>query len=227
MKSALRRKLDMAVRVREFAKANPAADPRHQAAVTLFGERLATAEALMVRQTEGRLVARAARAKRRLVRQEIIDRYLRHLVTVAERASKVQPDRFGAFRIPKVSTNHVAFLGIVRSMLATAKEGGEELAKYGLGEALVAEFEKAIDELEQAQAAVLEARRTHVGATADLESVIAEISELVGVLNGIYHYRFGGRVELMATWASAKNVVGPFRGKAVPPAPEGGVDQAA
>ena len=46
---------------------------------------------------------------------------------------------------------------------------------------------------------------------------MAEISEQVKVLDGIVRYRFGDNAELMGAWASAHNVVGPFRSQASPP----------
>ena len=38
------------------------------------------------------------------------------------------------------------------------------------------------------------------------------------MLDGLVRYRFGGNAELMGAWASARNVEGPFRSKAEPPA---------
>jgi hypothetical protein len=53
-----------------------------------------------------------------------------------------------------------------------------------------------------------------IGATADLEAVAAEIPEQVKVLDGLVRYRFGDDAELMGAWASARNVLGPFKPKA-------------
>jgi len=56
-------------------------------------------------------------------------------------------------------------------------------------------------------------RREHVGASADLKAVAAEIKEQVRVLDGLVRFRFGENAELMAAWASARNVLGPFKAK--------------
>lgn len=74
MRSVVRRTLDMAGSVRAFGRANPSADPRHQAAVAHFEERLLLAESLMARQRDGQLVAKAARARRRQLRRTLTDR---------------------------------------------------------------------------------------------------------------------------------------------------------
>jgi hypothetical protein len=36
------------------------------------------------------------------------------------------------------------------------------------------------------------------------------------LLDGLVRYRFGDNAELMGAWASARNVLGPFRSKAEP-----------
>jgi len=64
-------------------------------------------------------------------------------------------------------------------------------------------------------------RREHVGASADLRAVATEIAEQVRLLDGLVRYRFGDNAELMGAWASARNVLGPFRSKAEPEAEAG------
>jgi len=44
----------------------------------------------------------------------------------------------------------------------------------------------------------------------------AEIAEQVKVLDGLVRYRFGDDAELMGAWASARNVLGPFKPKTEP-----------
>ena len=66
-------------------------------------------------------------------------------------------------------------------------------------------------------------RREHVGASADLRAVATEIAEQVRLLDGLVRYRFGDNAELMGAWASARNVLGPFRSKAEPGAETPGI----
>ena len=73
--------------------------------------------------------------------------------------------------------------------------------------AVLAEFEKTLE-------ATRAGRRDHVGASADLRSVATEIAEQVRLLDGLVRYWFGDNAELMGAWASARNVVGPFRSHA-------------
>jgi len=55
-----------------------------------------------------------------------------------------------------------------------------------------------------------EGRRNHVGASADLKAVAAEFKEHVRV-HVLVRFRFGENAELMGAWASARNVLGPFK----------------
>ena len=61
-----------------------------------------------------------------------------------------------------------------------------------------------------------------LGASADREAVAEEIVERVRLLDGLVKYRFGDNPELMGAWASARNVLGPFRTKVQPQPDVGG-----
>jgi hypothetical protein len=50
-----------------------------------------------------------------------------------------------------------------------------------------------------------------VGASADLQTVAAEIKKQIRALDGMVRYRFGDNAELMGAWRSARNVLGPFK----------------
>lgn len=52
--------------------------------------------------------------------------------------------------------------------------------------------------------------------SADLEAIAGEIGERVRLLDGLVRYRFGDDAELMGAWASARNVLGPFKSKPEP-----------
>ncbi len=81
----------------------------------------------------------------------------------------------------------------------------------GMSEKLLDDLAAAIAEFEQTQEATRAGRRDHVGASADLKAVFADIVEQVRLVDGLVRYRFGDNPELMGAWASARNVLGPFR----------------
>jgi len=92
---------------------------------------------------------------------------------------------------------------------ATAQK--ELFVSRGMSPTLLDALAGALGEFEKTLEASREGRRTHVGASADLKAVAAEIKEQVRVLDGLVRFRFGENAELMGAWASAGNVLGPFR----------------
>ena len=72
---------------------------------------------------------------------------------------------------------------------------------------------RALGEYEQTLEASRAGHQEHVGASADLEAVVSEISEQAELLDGVVRHQFGDDPELMRVWASARNVVGPFKSK--------------
>ena len=99
---------------------------------------------------------------------------------------------------------------------ATAQK--DLLLKQGMPATLLDDLTAALTEFEQTLEASRTGRRDHVGASADLRAIGVEIVEQVRLLDGIVRYRFGDNAELMGAWLSARNVLGPFRAKALPAA---------
>ena len=89
------------------------------------------------------------------------------------------------------------------------------LVKRGMS-TLLTDLAAAIDGFDKTLEATRAGRSDHVGASADLRAVMAEVSVQVKVLDGVVRYRFGDNAELMGAWASAHNVVGPSRSNGKP-----------
>ena len=64
MKAEVLRKMDLALRVRDFNRAHPFTDPEATAVVTRFDDRLTRVEAVAVDQRSNQLGARAANVRR-------------------------------------------------------------------------------------------------------------------------------------------------------------------
>ena len=141
---------------------------------------------------------------------------LLYLSAVGGLAASENTELAAQFRLPRMGPNQ-AFVTMSRGMLEKATAHKELLVQLGMSESLLADIAAAIEEFEQTLEATRAGRREHVGASADLRAVMAEISEQVKVLDGIVRYRFGDNAELMGAWASAHSVVGPFRSQASPP----------
>jgi hypothetical protein len=217
MDARLRRRLEMAERVRDFLRAHPTDGVAEGAALARLEELVARAEVLASQQRAGILAARAATEMRGEVRRALRSRLLHYLSAVGQAAANENAELGQEFRLPRVGPNQ-AFVTIARGMLEKATANKDLLGKRGMSEALLTDIDATIKSFEHTLEATRMGRRDHVGASADLRAVMAEVSEQVKVLDGVVRYRFGDNAELMGAWASAHSVVGPFRSRTAAPA---------
>jgi hypothetical protein len=94
-------------------------------------------------------------------------------------------------------------------MVAEAQNQKELLVKHGLADTLLDSLVKNLDKFDQAVEQATEARRAHVGASAELDVIGDEILHLVQVMDALNRFRFADSAEVLAEWASASNVIGP------------------
>jgi len=220
MLAVLRRRLEMAVRVRDFLRAHRTEGNQgaEAAAFARLEELLARAGALAAQQRAGVVAQRGSTAQRAEVRRALQSQLLRYLSAVGRVAARQNTELGAQFRLPATRATNQAFLTLARGMLTKATEQKDLLVSRGMSERLLGDLAAALTAFEQTLEATRAARREHVGASADLDAVFSEISQQVRLLDGLVRYRFGDNAELMGAWASARNVEGPFRSKAEPAA---------
>ena len=226
MRTDLRRRLEMAVRVRDFFRTHQTEGATQDGAVAKLEQLVQRAELLAAQQRAGVVTTRGATEQRAEVRRTLQSKLLRYLSAVGAAAARDNPEIAAQFRMPKPRGSNPAFLTWAQGMLDKATALKDVLIREGMSAKLLDDVAATLAEFEQTLEASRAARLAHVGATADLQAVLAEISEHVRVLDGLVRYRFGDNEELMGAWASARNVVGPFR-KAAPPEQAGGSTSAA
>jgi hypothetical protein len=204
------------MRVRDFFRAHKTEGVAEAAGQARLEELLTRAEALAGQQLGGLITERAATAQRERVRRALQMQLLRYLAGVAAVAAKENVELAAQFRLPHPDAPHQALVTVARGMLERATAQQELLVSRGMSETLLDDIAAAVVELEHTLEATREGRRDHVGATTDLEAIISEIGEQVRLLDGLVRYRFGGNIELMGAWGSARNVAGPFKSKPEP-----------
>ncbi|HET8720466.1 MAG TPA: hypothetical protein VFM24_00455 [Nitrospira sp.] len=220
MNAVLRRRVEMAARVRDFLRAHRTEGVGDGAAFARFDELVTRAEALAAQQRAGIVTTRSATMQRDQVRRSLQIGLLKYLAAVGTIAAKGNAELAAEFRLPNNGTSQMSFLATARGMLEKATARKELLVSLGMSEKLLEDLAGAIVEFEQTLEASRAGRREHVGASADLKAVATEIVEQVKLLDGLVRYRFGDNPELMGAWASARNVLGPFKPR-VEQAPEG------
>lgn len=220
MNHVVRRKLEMAARVREFCRAHPSTDPGYELVLGRLEERLARAQAIAAKQVAGRAAARAARAHREELRRVVHSQLLRYLVAVGSVAAKTRSELAERFRLPDSRASNQAFVSFVKALLATAEAQRELLVSEGMGPTLLEDLGTKVSQFEAAAEAARTGRREHIEARADLEAIVSELTDTVRVLDGMNRYRFGSDPELMTGWAAARDVPGARR-REVPGRPSG------
>ena len=215
MNAMLRRRLERATRVRDFLRAHKT-EGAEAAALTRLEELLTRAEVLATQQRAGVVAARGSIEQRAEVRRALQGKLLRYLAGVGAVAARENAELGAQFRLPRTRATNLAFVTLAQGMLAKATEHKDLLVKQGLAEGVLGDIASALEEFEQTLEVTRAARREHVGASGDLRAVASEITEQVRLLDGLVRYRFGDDAELMTAWASARNVLGPFRSKAEP-----------
>jgi hypothetical protein len=222
MQNIIRRKLDMAGRVRDFCRTHADANSGYTAAVARLEERLARAEALAQQEVTGRLTVTGAAVNTRQLRREIHDT-IALLVGLARPAAQEEPDLGVRIAGSSLNLSHQAFLTRARVAAATASTHRDLLVRYGMPETFLDDLGAALDRFEQAVNERHAGRAAHVGARADLMAVGAEIMLIVGQLDALNRFRFRNDAESLAAWKSARDVAWPM-----PPDKEGqGVGEAA
>ncbi|HUK22774.1 MAG TPA: hypothetical protein VLV45_14625 [Gemmatimonadales bacterium] len=211
MNATLRRRFEMAVRVRDFLRAHPIDGAAEGAALADLEALIERADTLASQQRAGVVASRAATEQRLKVRGALHADLLRYLAGVGIVAARENAELGAQFRLPELRSSHQAFLTMVHGMLEKATAVKDLLVKRGMSATLLDDLAAAVAEYEKTLEATRAAHRDHVGAGGDLREVAAQISEQVKLLDGLVHYRFGKNAELMTAWAAVKNVLGPFK----------------
>ena len=217
MNAEVRRKLDMAGRVRDFSRLHMSEDPSYAAVLTSFETRYTRAEALATQQRAGRITSRAATARRVEIRNTLHENLLPYLVRVGQAVAKSTPEVGQRFEMPTARLTNAAYRTAARAMFDEATAARDRFIASGMTELFLTDLGEVLDQYDSAVEAAREARIGHVGARAELEAVTEELMELVALLDGLNRYRFRNNAELSAAWVSARNVVASRQSRSAEP----------
>ncbi len=210
----------MAVHVRDFNRTHPSADAHQASVLAKLEETIAQMEALAGQQVTGVVSKGSSIVRRQDIRRQLHGGLLRHLVTVANAAAEEQPDLIQEFRMPAINASHTIYRTVARTLLEKGVAQRELLLKHGLGETLLDDLRKAVDELDASVEETVEGKQRHILARSELRTLSDEVMQLVGILDGINRYRFAREPQLLAAWDRAKHVVGGSQVEALPSTPE-------
>ena len=197
----------MGTRVLEFTRLHQDTSPAFVAAVARLQERLARADQLARQFMDGQSAVRVATARKAELRRRIRRTHLHHLKSVAQAASVDEPELDRKFVIPRAAITYRGFQTAAGGMAAEAENRKDLLLKHGLAEEVLSGLQVALDQFETAVEQGAAGRLTHIGATAELDTVGEEVVQIVKVMTGLIRVRFAAQPELLVEWESASNVV--------------------
>jgi hypothetical protein len=198
----------MAVEARDFNRTHPSADANHASVLAELEGTIENMVAVAGRQVTGFVSKGSSARRRKEIRQGLHHGLLPHLVTVADAAAEERPDVAGEFRMPSSNSSHIIYLTVARTLLDKGVAHRELLVKHGLGETLLDDLRKAVDELDASITETVESKQQHILARTELRRLSDQVMQLVGILDGINRYRFAREPQLLAAWDRAKHVVG-------------------
>ena len=211
MKASTRSIIEMGNRVLNFSRAHPDPSPGYAAALARLEKTLAEAQVLAARQLDGINAVRSATDQKRVLRRKIRRTHLVHLARVAESAAKEVPEIAQKFRLIHEAIPYLAFRTAARGISAEAQNQKELLVKHGLLDSVLESLSQSLDQFDKVVEQGIEGRRTHVGASAELDALAEELLQNARLMDGASRYRFGEDPEALAAWESARNVIGPPR----------------
>ena len=225
MKAATRRTIEMAKRVLNFSLAHPDPSPAYAAALTRLEKTLAQVEVVAGRQRDGINASRSATARKRELRRTMRRNQLVYFARVAESAAGEVPEVAQKFVLIREAIPYLAFRTAARGRLAEAQSRKDLLAKHGLLDSAVQTLSESLDKFDQVVEQGADARRDHIGASAELDALAEELIQNARLMDGLNRYRFSTDPDSIAQWESARNTFGPSRAgsgaggsKEVPPA---------
>jgi hypothetical protein len=209
MKGKTRRRIETGVRVLGFSLAHPDPSPGYATTLASLQDALARAEQLITLQREQTQQVRGATLQKRNLRRRIRRGQMKHLARVAQGASRESPELAQKFVLRPESIPYLEFQAMTRAMLAEAQSNKELLVKHGLADTVLDGMVRDSKNFDQAMEQSSEARRQHVGASAELDAIGEQVIHLVNVMDGLNRDRFADVPEILAEWGSASNVFGP------------------
>jgi hypothetical protein len=216
MNALFRRRLEMAARVRDFLRAHKTDAVGEGLGLAKLEELIARAEALDAQQRAGVVTARSSTKQRRELRHALQSKLLLYLRALGALVESENGELAVQFQLPPSNASQLALLTAARGMWEKATAQKEVLLGRGMPPTLLDDLAGVLGEFEKTIEATRAGRRNHVGASADLQAVAAEIKKQVRALDGMVRYRFGDNAELMGAWRSVRNVLGPFKSRTEP-----------
>lgn len=218
------KQLEMGHRALQFALEHPSTDAGFVSAVGILKLVVDNGDRLVEQANSGTAREHESNAVRDSLRRRIRT-VLGHILRIADRAAITKPELALEFVRPAPRAGYAEFIIAAKSILAAARAEQALFITIALGEKMLDDLGADIDEYDAMTESSNTGHNDHVVSRADFRAVASDCIRAVKLVDGLMQSLYASNPEVLAGWASAKNVVGPARRAAadVPepePAPE-------
>jgi hypothetical protein len=204
----------MLVRVLAWIGAHPDDDPGFQVLVTRLRTVVTRMTHVVDEQRGGHVATRAARVRKRELRQLMLQGPIANLARIAALISGEQSELKAALTFRPTADSMLAFLRAARTVLVAGQANLEVLVQHGLSAPVLTQFGAWLDEFEQMMASGAAGRAVHTAATRELEALTKEGGAIVRAMDARVRLRFQDDRQATEQWVSTRTVLGvPEKGK--------------
>ena len=207
MNAKIRRRLEMGARALRFSREHLDPSPGYHRVLAALESLVSAADRCALQQRAGLIQVQAAALRKRELRRTMKLTHLAYLASLAQEASQEEPELAGLFLHLRASRAHLTFRTVARGIAAQAEQRKDLLERHGLAGPVLETLAQALDQFDEATEQLIDGRRTHVGASAELQHLAGEVVKKVHVLDGFNRIRFASDRESLAAWLSASKVL--------------------
>lgn len=221
-----RRRYEMSVRVDEFVTAHPDTEPGQALLEGELKELRARFERAAAAQRAGLIDVRTGTETKRAKRRELLAGPIVHFADIGQLAARDGHAVRNTFLFKPSADNYAAFRSAAGSMHAAAVEHKALLLQHGASESVLELFGQLLDQYDAAGTLSSQGRATHTAATAEIQLLGSEITQVVRAMDVRNRVRFKDDRSLLGAWVNASTVFGSKRSVAgAPVEPGAGGDQ--
>lgn len=220
MNRKITKKLEMAAGVVEFQKSNPLSDRSQSAIAAQFAKKLAEAETLARAERREQQAARAATRQAQELRRGLATHLLPSLARIGAFALRGDAQAMSRFVAPTVNQSRALFITQATSLVDAAREHQDALFRHGFTKTQLGEVAARLQQFQSATTEAKNAQQRQREFGAKLSRAMAELSELLRLLDAFHRVRLERDPELLQVWTTLRTVgnVAATRSKRVAPA---------
>jgi hypothetical protein len=206
MDAKVRRQVATGTGARDFGRSHPVDSPEFVLILGELDELLGLVQVAAAKQREGFIDRHTAAVQKDEIERRIRGMHLPHIQRAARRAAADDPQLADAFPRKPATTSQAGFRTVVGGIADAAEAHKEVMGKRGMSAALLGDLKESIKQYDVAMELGVQARASHLEASAQLRHLGDEIVRRVRLLDGINRLHFQQDPAVLKAWAAVSRV---------------------